>query len=104
MPVKPRRRAKSKPLTVVAAVEDELKELGRRDPALARSSLAATALALARELDDEGNSATSRAMCARAMLNTFNRLRELAPEAPKESRLDDLSAKRTARLARGGRT
>ena len=88
-------------LTAVAAVKEELKRLASRDKELSKSSLAATALALARELDDKGNSATSRAMCAKAMLEVQNRLRELAPEPPKESKLDDLSARRAARRSAG---
>jgi hypothetical protein len=63
------------------------------------SALAATALALARELDRSGNSATSKSMCARALLDCLDRLRALAAEEPVADRLDDLAARRSARKA-----
>ncbi len=88
-------------LRAVAAVEENLKLLARRDPQLARSPLAASLLALARELDAPGNSATSRAMCAKAYSDTFEQLWALAPEDEEADRLDDLSARRAARLAGG---
>lgn len=83
--------------TVVEAVGRDLAALG--DDALAESALAAAALALARELDDPSNSATSKSMCARALLDTLNRLRELAPEDEEEDGVDELRARRAARLA-----
>jgi hypothetical protein len=86
---------------VATAVRAELKELEKREPALAQSGLAATALALARDLDNPRNSATSRSMCARALLDTLNRLYELAPEAEEKTDLDDLSARRATRIAGG---
>lgn len=84
---------------VVKALEQDLKAL--RDPSLASSALAGVALAMARELDDESNSATSKSMCARALLDALERLRELAPEREEGDGLDDLAARRAARLARG---
>ena len=98
-----KRRAKPK-LTVLAAVEGDLKLLAKRDPALAKSALAASALALARLLDDGSNSATSRAMCARALTETLDRLFERAPDEQEADKLDDLSARRAARLAGGSKT
>lgn len=87
------------PANVVSAVEADLRELGKRDPKLARSAQAAAALALARELDDE-NSATSKSMCAKALNETMDRLRELAPPERKKDGIDELSARRTKRLER----
>lgn len=87
---------------VVTAVRAELRDLAKRDPVLAASSLAATALALARELDNREHSLTSRTNSARAMLDIFNRLRELAPEAEEKTALDELAERRAERLA-GGR-
>ena len=87
-------------LSVVGGVERDLEELAVRDAGLARSGLAAAALALARELDNSKNSATSRAMCSRALVETLDRLWELAPEAEETDRLDDLSSRRASRIAR----
>jgi hypothetical protein len=70
-------------------------------PELAESSLAATALALAFELDHPGNSATSKSMCARALNETMAKIRELAPPADEQDGVDELvDARREA--ARGG--
>lgn len=93
-----RRKAKP-PSSVVAAVESELAQLGKRDPDLAGSALAATALALARELDGK-NSATSKSMCAKALNETMGQLRELAPESEEADKVDDLAARRKKRRER----
>lgn len=93
--------ATKRKLSVVSAVESDLRKLAKLDPALAKNTLAATALALARDLDDPGNSATSHSMCAKALLETMGSLRALAPEVPKGDRLDELSSRRSARLAGG---
>src|SRR4029077_15526050 len=84
------------PTSVTEAVVLDLEELAERDPILARSAQAATAIALARELDSE-NSATSKSMCARALSETMDRLRELAPAEQKKDGVDDLSATREKR-------
>lgn len=89
-------------VSVVAAVESDLKEIGSRDSALETCGLAATALALAHDLDDRSNSATSRSMCAKALVDTLDRLWELAPAKDEGSKLDDLSARRAARRAGSG--
>lgn len=91
---------KAKRLTVSAAVQADLAVLAKRAPELARGSLAATALALAAEMDAEGNSATSKAMCARALQDAMDRLLELAPAQKETDRLDDLASRRAARLDR----
>lgn len=80
--------------SVVAAVERDLIALG---PELADSSLAAAALALAKEIDSSGNSATSKSMCARALLETMDRLRALAPPQEAADKLDDLKQRRETR-------
>lgn len=88
------------PESVTAAVEADLSELAKRDPRLARSAQAASAIALAREMDDN-NSATSKSMCAKALNETMDRLRELAPPQKENDGVDDLAARRTKRLKRG---
>lgn len=85
-------------LSVVAAVERDLAELAKRDKALASSAMAAAALALARELDAK-NSATSKSMCARALTETLEKLRALAPDEEAHDQLDSLAARRAARVA-----
>jgi hypothetical protein len=94
--------ASSLELSVVSAVQRDLKDLAKRAPDLARSGLAASALALARALDDPGNSATSKSMCAKALLETLARLFEQAPAKQENDRIDELNARRTARLAANG--
>lgn len=86
---------------VEVAVDRDLKAIRVSDPALADSALAASALALARELDDTDNSATSKSMCARALHDALDRLRELTPEGEEADGLDDLAARRTKRIAGG---
>lgn len=92
---------KPKPLTVSAAVERDLAVLAERDAELAESGLAASALALAATLDHPGNSATSKSMCAKALLDTLDRLRDLAPEKKENDGIDELRTRRSARLDRG---
>jgi hypothetical protein len=85
---------------VEAAVKRDVAAIGKRDSALAKSALAASAVALARELDDPTNSATSKSMCSRSLLETMNRLRELAPAEKENDQLDELNARRAARTKR----
>lgn len=81
---------------VKEAVESDLKRLAKRDPVLASSALAATALALAAEIDGD-NSATSKSMCARALNETLKELWEQAPPTEESDGLDDLAARRAKR-------
>ena len=76
-----------------AAVERALLEW----PDLAGSVEAATARAMAVELDNP-NSATSKSMCARAMLDAIDRLRALAPAVEEDDALDGLQADYSTRL------
>lgn len=91
----------ARPLTVTAAIKEDLRLLAERDPILARSGRAASALVLARELDEGRNSATSKSMCARALNETMDRLRELAPPIQVRDGVDDLNAAREKRLNGG---
>jgi hypothetical protein len=83
----------------VAAVDRDLRALGKRDKALAESALAASARVLAAQLDDPGVSATAKSMVARALFETMNRLAELAPPEVRHDRLDELRVRRTQRRA-----
>jgi hypothetical protein len=81
---------------VEAGVAKDLKAL----PAdLRGSGLAASALALARELDTAENSATSKAMCARALAESLEKLRALAPPKQEADKLDELARRRARRRA-----
>jgi len=89
-------------LTVFGAVKAELEEMAHRAPGIDRSALAASALALAKAMDDPDNSATSKSMCAARLNETLDRLYEKAPEEPQEdSPLDELRARRQRRLEGG---
>ena len=85
---------------VTEAVERDLERFG----ALKDGALAAAALAMARELDDVGNSATSKSMCARALRELLDRLAELAPPEREADQLDDLNEQRRKRLERQSKT
>jgi hypothetical protein len=86
-------------VSVEAGVERDLERLGveARD-----SALAELALALAAEIDEPKNSATSKAMCAKALMDTMAALRALAPPKKEADQADDLAERRrAARRARG---
>lgn len=74
-----------------------LRDVKRLPTDLAESSLAATAIALARSIDYFDTSATARSMCAKALLDIRNRLFDLAPEEPHRDQLDELATRRAAR-------
>ena len=83
-------------MSVVAALEAELRALG---PAAVDSTLAATALALAAELDGD-NSATSKSMCAKSMVEVLRELRGLMPPKEREDDIERARKRRVERLAR----
>jgi hypothetical protein len=83
-------------VSVAKAVQADIAALG----ALAvGSTLAETALALARELDKPKNSATSKSMCAKAMIDVLRELRSQAPPKQEADGVTDLNAERAARRA-----
>ncbi len=84
---------------VVDAVERDVEIIRQTDPELADSALAAAALAMAYELENPYNSATSKSMCERALLETLDRLRERLPEREGSDALDELASRRAARVA-----
>lgn len=89
---------------VVEAVQRDLAEIAERDKELSESGLAAVAVRLALELDHPYNSATSKGQCAKTLNETLDRLRELAPEKEESDGVDDLAARRRARLKGGAAT
>lgn len=82
--------------SVVEAVARDLERLGGD---VADSALAATALALAAEIDG-ANSATSKSMCARELRETMALLREQAPPAVVADRIDEVKSARERRRRR----
>ena len=79
---------------VTAAIRRDIAEL---PPELATSGLAALALALATQIDDPANSATSKSMCAGQLRDTLRDLRELTPADEEADELDDLASRRATR-------
>ena len=86
---------------VAQAVE---RDLAKAPENVRTSGLALVALALARELDQSGNSATSKSMVARSLLDTMDRLSELIPTESEADGLDDLAKRRELRRAGGTAT
>src|ERR1700734_1974330 len=60
---------------VIDGAEREVEAIRARDEPLAESALAASAVALAREIENPYNSATSKSMCARERRDTLDRIR-----------------------------
>lgn len=82
--------------SAVEGVRADLEALGELKGA---EGLKAAALVLAAQLDDPGTHATSKANCAKQMLEIMDRLRSLAPPDEKKDGLDELNARREKRLA-----
>jgi len=87
-------------VNVYDSVKSDLDEIAKVDKRLADSGLASLALAMAAEIDNTKNSATSKAMCAGRLHEAMERLRELTPERREADELDDLRAKREKRRAK----
>lgn len=87
---------------LIDAIHSDLDALREVAPELADSALAASALAMAREIANPYASATAKSNCARIVLDTMDRLRELAPPDEDHDELDELRDRRAAR--RGGAT
>ena len=84
---------------VVAAIERDIAAIRKRDPALADSALAASAVTLAYEMQDPYNSATSKSMCAGKLHEALAELRELCPPERETDAVDELGSKREERRA-----
>lgn len=90
------------PTRVVDATMREIAALEAMKPGIAKTTFAATALALAYELDNPFNSATSKSMCARSLAEVTDRLRALAPEPEEGTVLDKIREKLAAAEADTG--
>lgn len=87
-------------ISVIKALESDLKKLPSE---FRKSALAASARSLAASLDDPETSATARANCARAFLDTLDRIHSLAPSEEENDKVDDLSTRRTVRRRKGAK-
>ena len=92
-----RPRAPGWPTPTVAAVRAELVKLDKTVGGASKSAVAATAVALAKKLDDPETSASAAATCGRVMLGALEQLRAMAP--PKDEEADGLDAIRNRRAA-----
>ena len=81
-------------MSVVEGVERELAKLPED---LRESGFAAVALAMAERID-AGRGSPSE--CGKVVIDALARLRELTPPQHERTRLDELTARRQARLAR----
>jgi hypothetical protein len=92
------------PTQLVESVQRDLAKIREASEPLADSALAASALAMAIEIENPHNSATSKSMCARALFDALEELRVLTPPAAEKDALDELKARREGRLAGGAGT
>jgi hypothetical protein len=79
---------------IVAAVERDLKRWG---PKIAQSALAASALDMARILDDPATNPTPRSMLHAQLRMTLSELAKLAPPEAADDSVDELTKKRNER-------
>lgn len=84
---------------VIDAAERDIDAIRTTDPALAGSALAAAAVALAYEIANPYNSATSKSMCVRELREVTDRLRELAPPKREADEVDEIAKQRAKRRA-----
>lgn len=85
---------------VLRGVNADLKAMEDRLPGVSSSGLAEAARALARELGAPDNSATSKALCARALRETLDRLADMLPPENGRDGIDQLAVERARRRAR----
>lgn len=95
--------------TVAAALQRDLDEIAKSDPALATGTMAASAMSLARTMDEPATSAAGRSQCARALSEITRALAALAKPSDDGSvsagdPIDDLAARRDRRRAAASST
>lgn len=84
----------------MAATVDATEAFLRENPAVASSPEAALALAAAAAIDDLGSSTTSRSMVMGRYLEALSALRAMVPEKREVTVLDEIRARRDAKLGR----
>lgn len=92
----------ARPARVIDAIEREIESWRGLAPLVADSTYAATAVALAYEVEDPWNSATSKAYCAKELRETMTLLRAMLPVAEKKDGINELERRREERLASRG--
>lgn len=85
----------AKRATVAAGVQADIDRWGLEG----ELALKASALSLAETMDDPKTSPAARSQCARALRETLDRLRDLAPVEVRGDGLDEISAARSRRRA-----
>jgi len=88
------------PGRVQEAVARDIARVSVTSPELASGALAATALAVAAQIDNPKNSATSKSMLARVLVDALDRLFTLTPEERADDGIDQLTRARQKRKAR----
>ena len=91
--------AEAWPTGVIDATRMELELLDQRRPGLAMTARAAVAVSLAYEMENPYNSATSKANCARELRELMRELVLSLPLEEQADAMDELAARRQARLA-----
>jgi hypothetical protein len=89
------------PHNVIDSIQRGLDDM---PPAVAGSALAAMALALGREIEHPYNSATSKSMCAKSLMEALDRLRAIAPPKQEADGIDDIAGQREKRRAAAARS
>ena len=84
------------PCDVVDAIRRDLDVM---PSSVSGSALAATALALGREIEHPFNSATSKSMCAKSLMEALATLRALAPPKRERDGIDRIAEQRERRRA-----
>lgn len=87
-------------MSVREAVEREIEQIRRLDEDLADGVYAASALALADQMDSVNSKAVAVATAATELRQTMNTLRELMPEDDEKDFTDELRGRRDDRIAR----
>lgn len=90
----------ARPARVIDAIEAEIESWRGIASKVAESTYAATAVALAYEVEDPYNSATSKAYCAKELRETMTLLRSMLPVEKRKDGVDDLESRRAERLAK----
>lgn len=89
----------ARPSRMIDATEGEIESWRTVAPKVAASAYAAAAVAMAYEVEDPYNGATSKAYCAKELRETMTLLRGMLPVEKKNDGVNDIERKREERLA-----